>query len=400
MKTWIVLTGLLMIAPAAALAADGHATLPAVAAPPASEATPGNHWIVGFHALPADRSQYAGENVVAVSEDLSYLLVEPRDAAQLRSHAQADPNVRYIERDDLAVHVDLVPNDTHYANYQYDMKPATTNMENAWDRSTGAASVKLCIVDTGQRRTHEDLNDLTYFYWKDEVSNKAAAYDDNGHGSHVTGTAAAEFNNNQGVAGIAPGASIGGIKVLNRQGSGTWTQVANGITDGKNAGCFIESLSLGGAGGAQVLQDAVNGFLNNGGLMTAAAGNDGPCTNCVGYPGAYNGVTTITCSAANNAWCSYSSQGPSVDLIAPGDTIASAWSNRQPCNNNNADSCYVLASGTSMSTPHVAGLAALYKSTHTAATATDVVNALKAGAKDLGFVADRQGAGLIQGNVV
>jgi subtilisin family serine protease len=359
-------------------------------------------YVVGFYTMPqGDASLYMGEPVMSANDDINFYVVRTSDPQLFEVKARLDPNVRYLEVDvPDAAHASFVPNDTFYNQYEYDMKPATTNMEAAWDKTTGSTAVKLCILDTGQRRTHEDLSGLSYFYWKDEINGNAAAYDDNGHGSHVTGTAAAKINNGKGVAGIASGASIGGIKVLNRQGSGTWTQVANGITDGKNAGCFVESLSLGGAGGAQVLADAVASFVNGGGVMAAAAGNGGPCTNCVEYPGKYTGVTTVTCSKSGNAWCSYSSEGPEVDLIAPGDTIASAWTNRQPCNNTNADTCYVLASGTSMSTPHVAGLAALYKSTHAAASGTDTVTALKNGAKSLGFTAARQGAGLIQGSVV
>jgi subtilisin family serine protease len=371
----------------------------ALALAPADTNGPTELWVVGFYKLPADRSNYLGEKVVGVSEDLNYFLVETENPTLLKAKTTADQNVRYLEPDLEAVHASLTPNDTFYNQYQYDMKPGTTNMENAWDRSTGTTSVKLCLVDTGQNRAHQDLNGLTYFYWKDEVRGRAGAYDDNGHGSHVTGTAAAEFNNAQGVAGIAPGASIGGIKVLNSAGSGTWTQVANGVTDGKNAGCHIESLSLGGAGGAQVLADAVASFINGGGFMAAAAGNGGPCTNCVEYPAKYAGVTGVSCSKAGNAWCSYSSEGPEVDLIAPGDTIASTWTNKQPCAGNDYN-CYVLASGTSMSTPHVAGLAALYKSTHGTATGSAIETALKNGALNLGFPAARQGAGLIQGTVV
>jgi subtilisin family serine protease len=359
------------------------------------------HFVVGFYALPADRSTYAGEAVVGANEQLGFLLVEPKDMAQLRAHAQADSNVRYIEEDLPAVHASLVPNDALYAQYQYDMKPGATNMEAAWDKSTGSTSVKLCIVDTGQYRSHEDLSGLTYFYWKDEVNGKGSAYDDNGHGTHVTGTAAASLNNGKGVAGISPGASIGGIKVLNSQGSGTFTQVANGVTDGSNAGCHIESLSLGSATGSQALQDAVTAFINGGGFMSAAAGNDGPCTNCVEYPAKYAGVTAVACSDENNKQCGFSSEGPEVDLIAPGNNIASTWTaNKAPCHRNDGNHCYVLASGTSMSTPHVGGLAALYKATHATATGSQIESALKTGAKNLGLSSDKQGAGLIQGTVV
>jgi subtilisin family serine protease len=377
--------------------------LPTVLAvlPEAAAAGRAEHWIVGVYAMPADRSSYLGQRVVGVNDQVDFLLVETDNPGQLRADAARDPNVRYVEQDLLAVHASLVPNDTFYNQYQYDMKPGTTNMENAWDRSTGTSATKLCIVDTGQYRAHEDLSGLTYFYWKDEVGGNANAFDDNGHGTHVTGTAAAALNNGKGVAGIAPGASIGGIKVLNGQGSGTFTQVANGITDGRTAGCHIESLSLGAGSTTQALNDAVAAFINGGGFMAAAAGNGGPCTNCVEYPAKLAGVTAVTCSDSDNALCSFSSEGPEADLIAPGKSIASTWTaNKSPCHRRDGNHCYVLASGTSMSTPHVAGLAALYKSTHSAASGSAIETALKNGARDLGLSAARQGAGLIQGTVV
>ena len=356
-------------------------------------------YVVGFYALPGDHATYKGNAVVGENAELRFFRVTTTDPQGFEAQAKADANVRYFDVDAEVFHATMVPNDTFYNQYQYDMKAAATNMEAAWDRSLGTTSVKLCIVDTGQNRGHEDLSPLTYFYWKDEISGKATPYDDNGHGSHTTGTAAAKINNAKGVAGIAAGASIGGIKVLNRQGSGTFTQVANGITDGKNAGCHIESLSLGAASTSQALNDAVAGFINGGGFMAAAAGNDGPCTNCVGYPGKLAGVTAVSCSASGNAWCSYSSEGPEVDVIAPGDNIASTWSKNAPCQGNGV-SCYVLSSGTSMSTPHVAGLAALYMSTHAGASGSATESAIKAGARNLGFPAARQGAGLVQGTVV
>lgn len=356
-----------------------------------------SHWIVGFYQLPADRSQYAGNPVVNVNDVIDFFVVETANPNELKAFGNLDTNVRYIEADLEVVHTDLVPNDPYYSQ-QYSMKPTAVNAEVAWDKGFGTTSTKLCIVDTGQDRTHPDLSSLTFFYWKDEVNGKLSAYDDHGHGTHVTGTAAARTNNGVGVAGLAPGVSVGATKVLNRRGSGTWAQVSNGVTDCGTAGAHIESLSLGGSSGSSTLQNAVTSFLNGGGFMAAAAGNSGPCTNCVGYPAAYAGVTAVACSDESNSFCSFSSQGPQVSLIAPGSNIIStaASGSCSLCD----PSGYISLSGTSMSTPHVAGVAALYKSTHPTATGSAIQTALKAGAKNLGLPSDQQGAGLLQASVV
>jgi thermitase len=366
---------------------------------PASAASP-HAYVVAFESLPAERGHYGGAPVVGASEDLRFLVVMTDNPHALEAIAHDDANVRYVVEDLEAMHATLVPNDAYYAQLQYDMKPATTNMEAAWSVTLGASAVKLCIVDTGQDRSHEDLSSLSYWYWKDEVNGKATPYDDNGHGTHVTGTAAARANNGLGVAGIAPGATIGAVKVLGRTGSGTWTQVANGIVDCANAGAHVESISIGG-GASSVLQDAVTYATGRGVFIAAAAGNSGPCTNCVDYPGAYAAVVAVACSDASNRQCSFSSEGPQVDLTAPGDSIASTWpAGKSPCRKPDGNHCYVYSSGTSMSTPHVAGLAALYLSAHPGSTAAQIEAALKAGARDLGLSAAKQGSGLIQGTVV
>ncbi|HLF24422.1 MAG TPA: S8 family serine peptidase, partial [Burkholderiales bacterium] len=233
----------------------------------------------------------------------------------------------------------------------------------------------------------------------DLVNGRSSAYDDNGHGTHVTGTAAAVANNGKGIAGIAPGVAVGGVKVLNRAGSGTWSAVASGIVRCADAGSHVESLSLGG-GPSQVLADAIAYASSRGVVIVAAAGNGGPCTNCVEYPAKYPAVVAVSCTDTANAFCTFSSEGPEIDLAAPGKNIVSTWAGVNPCNKRTANTCYAQISGTSMSTPHVAGIAALYLSTHPGASAAGIEFALKSGARDLGMSATRQGAGLVQGSVV
>ena len=379
----------------AIVAAFAVTSLPAGAgAPPTGDV------IVAFRALPAERGHYGGDPVVAADESLRFLVVRGNPEA-IERRAARDGGVVAFERDLEDMHALLTPADPLYAGYQYDLKPATTDIEAAWDVTLGDAAVMVCVVDTGQYRAHQDFAGVAWGPWRDFVSGKTAAYDDNGHGTHVTGTIAAQLGNAKGMAGIAPDATIAGAKVLNRQGSGTYSAVASGISWCADQGADVINLSLGG-GYSSTVASAVSYATAQGALVVAAAGNSGPCSNCVGYPARQAEAFAVACTNASNALCSFSSQGPEVDIAAPGQSIASTYpAGKSPCGRKDAD-CYVLLSGTSMSTPHVAGLAALVKSAHPALSMQDVRARIQATAVDLGAAGpDAQfGAGIIRGQAV
>lgn len=362
-------------------------------------------FVVGVRDLPEDHAPFHGEPVASSDADLRYVLVNARNPTAFEARARGDPNVRYVEEDRLDVHALLTPNDAHYAVHQYDMKAGTTNISSAWDTTLGTSSAKVCVTDTGLYREHEDFADLTLLGFADFTGTRRkqpGPFDDNGHGTHVTGTIAAATDNGKGVAGIAQ-ASILSAKVLNRQGSGTFTMVANGFKWCADQGAHILGASLGASSGSSVIQDAVAYAQARGVLIIAAAGNSGPCENCVGYPAAYAGVLAISCTDAANALCSFSSTGPQVALAAPGKSILSTWPKGiAPCPKSSGNSCYVFASGTSMSTPHVAGLAALVKSAHGTHDAAAIEAALRGSARDLGPSGNDPsfGSGLIQGTAV
>jgi subtilisin len=238
--------------------------------------------------------------------------------------------------------------------------------------------------------------------WRDFVRGKAQPYDDNGHGTHVTGTLAAVTDNGRGVAGAAQAAVLG-AKVLGRTGSGSVSGVASGIAWCADQGAHVVSLSLGGGFSAAIADAVRHARDTRGALVVAAAGNSGPCAgSCVGFPGALPEALAVACTDAANQRCSFSSQGPEVDLAAPGQDIPSTWpAGVQPCRKTDKD-CYVLSSGTSMSTPLVAGLAALVKAREPGLGHEDLRARLVATARDLGPAgADASfGAGLVQGAAV
>lgn len=349
--------------------------------------------------MPSDRSSYHGEPVTGSNDAVKFLSVRAGNAAAFEKRMAKDPNVVSYEEDLEQYKISLVPSDTHYASYQYSLKASTTGIEAAWDKTMGSSAVKVCVVDTGQYRAHQDFAGANWAEWKDFVGRKAAPYDDNGHGTHVTGTIGAVADNSKGIAGIAQ-VSLAGAKVLGRTGSGTNSAVANGITWCADIGSHIISLSLGG-GFSQAVSNAVTYASGKGALVVAAAGNSGPCTNCVDYPAKLSLALAVSCTDSLNQQCSFSSEGPEVDLAAPGKDIPSTYPNKSPCGKKDTN-CYILMSGTSMSTPHVAGLAALVKSADMSLSAGDIRARLIGTAQDLGAAGQDAdfGAGLIQGLAV
>jgi subtilisin family serine protease len=171
--------------------------------------------------------------------------------------------------------------------------------------------------------------------------------DENGHGTHVTGIAAAETNNATGIASVSWGARAMIVRVLDQYGDGYYYDIAAGIVYAADNGARVINLSLGGESFSQLLQDAVNYAYNKGALVVAAAGNNG---GAVMYPAACDNAVAVAATDANDQRPSFSNQGPEVDIAAPGESIISTWP--QPY-------LYYYKRGTSMAAPHVAAAAAL-----------------------------------------
>lgn len=203
------------------------------------------------------------------------------------------------------------------------------------------------VIDTGIDLDHPDLRvDVTRS--RSFVSNESSPDDLNGHGSHVAGTIAA-LDNTIGVIGVAPGASVVAVKVLNRRGSGTTSGVIAGVDYVAQYGRSgdVANMSLGG-GASQSLDDAVLAASSGGVRFALAAGNDSANANNYS-PARVNGpnVFTISAFAIGDKWASYSNFGnPPIDYAEPGSSIKSTWK----------DGGYNTISGTSMATPHLAGL--------------------------------------------
>ncbi|MBI5934515.1 MAG: peptidase S8 [Chloroflexi bacterium] len=254
-----------------------------------------------------------------------------------------------------------------------------------WDLSTGAAWVTIAVIDTGVDLSHPDLAYKTIAGY-DFVNNDDIPQDDNGHGTHVAGIAAAMSNNSEGIAGVSWGANIMPLKVLNNAGSGTYANVAAAIIWATDNGAQVINLSLGGSSPSSVLEDAVNYAYGRGMVQVAAAGNSGSAS--VLYPARYGPVISVAATDNFNSHAGFSNYGPEVDLAAPGASIYSLY----------PGGGYGYRSGTSMAAPFVAGLASILIGLPGNYDAGLVENQMESTALDLGAGGwdVYYGAGLIQ----
>lgn len=223
----------------------------------------------------------------------------------------------------------------------------------AWSVSKGAG-IKVGVIDTGIDKDHPDLvanikGGVNFVFKKGQV-NPDMWDDDNGHGTHVSGIIGA-VDNSIGIIGVAPSVSLYGIKVLDRNGNGYLSDVIAGIDWAVNNGMDIVNMSLGTNTYITSFENACNAAFASGVILVAAAGNDGTTGgySTVDYPAAFASVIAVAATDINNTRPLWSSYGPEVEFSAPGVVILSTWSGGG----------YKTLSGTSMSSPHVAGVAAL-----------------------------------------
>jgi len=227
----------------------------------------------------------------------------------------------------------------------------------AWKYSTGSADIKIAILDTGIDQDHPDLNDKIVA--SENFTDSNTVDDLYGHGTHVAGIAAAETNNSVGVAGVGYQSRLMNVKVLGDDGSGFYSWIADGITWAANNGASIINMSLGAGRRSSTLEAAVNYAWSKGVVLVAAAGNSANPSKT--YPAYYEKCIAVAATTNNDVKASFSSYGSWVDVAAPGENIYSTFPNHQFYlqteygRSNNYD----FGSGTSMSTPHVAGIAAL-----------------------------------------
>ncbi|MEK7720882.1 MAG: S8 family peptidase [Elusimicrobiota bacterium] len=253
------------------------------------------------------------------------------------------------------------------------------NAAGAWNYTAGQG-VKVAVIDTGIDYTHPDLA-ANYKGGYNAIITTATPLDDHGHGTHVSGTVAA-VKDLKGVVGVAPAADLYGVKVLDKNGSGQYSWIVAGIEWAVTNGMNVINMSLGGSSGTPALKQVMIKAKEAGVTVVCAAGNDsGP----VGYPARYPQAIAVSASDSADKLASFSSRGPEIAVIAPGVNVYSSYKGGG----------FRTMSGTSMASPHVAGLAVLAIGAGT--KGPDAVRAaLKAAATPLpGLNPTDQGAGLV-----
>lgn len=280
---------------------------------------------------------------------------------EIRAHPEvehAEPLFRY--------EANFVPNDPLFEKqWNFEM----IGLRKAWDVSRGQG-VTVAVIDTGiafedrgEFRVVPDLRGARFAPGYDFVNDDEHANDDHGHGTHVAGTIAQRTDNGEGVAGVAFEATLMPLKVLDINGMGNSADIAEAIRWAADHGARVLNLSLGGGGYSQIMADAVTYASAKGALVVCAAGNGGRPK--VEYPAAYPGALAVSAIGPNGKLASYSSFGPQIALSAPGGDIRASGNAEHGVLQNTikreavGESHYAFYQGTSMATPHVAGVAAL-----------------------------------------
>jgi subtilisin family serine protease len=306
-----------------------------------------------------------------------------------------DPRVAYVEQDQqVQAFFDTLPNGINRID-------GDLSLARSGD-GTGSVNADIAILDTGIDFSHPDLN---IYAQKTFVSGTSSANDDNGHGTHVAGIAAAK-DNGYGVVGVAPGARLWDIKVLDSTGSGFISDIVAGIDFIAQYYSMVDivNLSFGCQCKSYALDSAINNAVGKGMTFVVAAGNAhtdastfSPANNpnviavsaIADNDGRCGGVGPSTTYGRDDSFASFSNYGSTVDMAAPGVNILSTYKGNT----------YAYMSGTSMAAPHVAGAAALYKATvNPYASPSAVKNALQNQGSKISTECDGNGHGYFAGD--
>ncbi len=344
--------------------------------------------------------QYAqNHNAVFLNEDYSAcnftlgvaaggeLVVANNPMTSLMSDVENDPNTRQSSLD-VFVSATFLPNDPDYSNPSLVYAPQQINAEGAWDLTRGDSDLIIAVLDTGIDLTHPEFAGRLLPGW-DFVNDDDDPSDDQGHGTHVAGIIAAGINNGIGMAGMAGEVKILPVKVLDAGGTGWWSDIAAGVSYAVDQGAKVINLSLAGTTGSSTLRDAISYAHNKDVTIIVSAGNEG--SDIPVYPAAYDEVLSFGATSYDGLRWSLSNYGSNVDVLAPGGLVWSTyWSTA-------GDTAYQYMSGTSMASPHGAGVAALMYSRDPNIDPEEIKNKILTTATDMGDpgVDSLHGVGLV-----
>ncbi len=403
---------------------NGRAMVPAVTAARQSVADrAGQDYGVKLQAL---HGIATGANVMKLSRKMA--LTEARALA--KEMMARDPQIEYAEPDRIMTKM-MTPNDPRYSEqWHYFDATGGLRLPAAWDNSTGAG-IRVAVIDTGYR-PHVDLSGQ-FLAGYDFISDTAVSNDGNGrdsdasdpgdavtagacyagspasssswHGTHVAGTIAAATNNGVGVAGVAFGAKIVPVRVLGKCGGYT-SDIADAIvwsSGGSVSGvpniaarAHVINMSLGGGGACDTTtQNAINSARSRGTVVIVAAGNENQNASNAS-PANCSGVVTVAATTKAGGRASYSNYGTVVDVAAPGGgTGGGVLSTLNSGTNGPGADTYASYQGTSMATPHVAGVAALMLAKNGALTPDQIESKLKSTARAFPATCSGCGTGIV-----
>lgn len=304
----------------------------------------------------------------------------------------ADRSVKYIEPDRVVTLVPpagppIVRAQLHTNNFET-LTTGINRVDAELNPRTDVSAIGIAVIDTGIWLNHVDLNvagNVTF------VLGTKSGNDDNGHGTHVAGIAAAKTNDNRGVRGVAPNARLFAVKVLDKNGSGFLSRVIAGVDwvtkNAASKGIRVANMSLGFQGTSTAFNDSIAKMVAANVTTAVAAGNSAKDASTFS-PANHPDVITVSAMADSDGTCggsgpptsfgsddtfaTFSNFGSLVELAAPGVDIISTWKGDK----QNPGSLYATASGTSMASPHVAGGAAQYIASQPGASPSAVRDAL------------------------
>lgn len=328
----------------------------------------------------------------ATDEDLCLKLRKKERQRKARGEFTR-PLARYCERNYI-LQASVVPNDPYFSGSMWGLQ--RLSMQTVWDKSTGSSMNVVAVIDTGVDYQHPDLQGNLWInpkeiagngidddqngyvddiYGANFIDGSGNPMDDNGHGTHVSGTIGARTNNGSGVSGINWNVKIMALKFLGSNGSGSLWGAVNALTYAramkeKGVNVVLSNNSWGGGGYYVSLYDEIKRWKDAGMLFVAAAGNSTINSDVSPqYPASYelDNVLSVAALDSNGSLASYSNYGATtVDIAAPGSSIASTYPGNK----------YTYLSGTSMACPHVSGAAALLKAYSASLTATQIKDAI------------------------
>ena len=375
----------------------GHATLPA----PSGRRFAKDRVLVKFRPGLAARSvrplleAYGSATIASVPGVALRVIAVPKGvtATEFLSALNRNPDVA-VARPDPVTRIAVRPNDKYFGD-QYALSNsgqvlddlpeqpqgkagADINATGGWDQTKGDSGVIIAVLDTGVELTHPDIKNKIVSPGKDFVNGDNDASDDLWHGTHVAGIAAAETNNELGIAGVAWDCAVLPGKIIAASGEGDYGALILAIYWAVDQGAKVINLSLGGEERDDDLLAALKDAYEQNVVIVAAAGNEG---GPVLYPAAYDQYClAVAATDYNDNRAAFSNMGPEIDVAAPGVDVLSLY---PTWDTPDGFAPYVYANGTSMATPHVAGLAALLKSLKPWLTAGEIMNIIRYSADDV-----------------